>query len=134
MRGLRIILARHRALAAILLALLLSVRLAVPAGFMIQADSRVLTVVICSGVDQHSQQLLIPLAGSHHGGKSDQRGGGDPCPYSALGMAGLAGADAPLLAVALAFILALGFVPARTARREAPPHLRPPLRGPPIPA
>jgi hypothetical protein len=46
-------------------------------------------------------------------------------------MAGLGGVDMALLALALAFILALGFAPLRPARAASTRFLRPPLRGPP---
>ncbi len=49
-------------------------------------------------------------------------------------MASLAGADALLLAAALAFILALGFAPATAPRPRRAVWLRPPLRGPPLTA
>ena len=46
--------------------------------------------------------------------------------------ASLAGADAVLLAAALVFILTLGVAPAPPLRLARNPHLRPPLRGPPL--
>ena len=53
------------------------------------------------------------------------------CAFSGLGHSALGGADPPLLAVALAFILLTGFarLPALPARDI--PFLRPQLRGPP---
>ncbi len=132
MNGLRTSLQRHRVLAALALALVLSVKLLVPAGFMLDANAKVLTVTICSGVTgDHRQtaQLVIPMRGKTSG---QDAGKGDPCPYSALSMASLSGADGPLLAAALAFILALGFAPAAVVVRERAPHLRPPPRGPPV--
>ena len=65
-------------------------------------------------------------------GQADGHAKGDgSCPYAALGMAALTGADAVLLAIALGFILALGFLPVRASPRAGRLHLRPPLRGPP---
>ncbi len=130
MNRLRTILRRHRALAALALALVLSVKLLIPSGFMLDANARVLTVTICTGVVgvHGTTQLVIPMSGKRSGHDADK---GDPCPYSALSMASLSGADGPLLAAALAFILALGFAPAAVIARERAPHLRPPPRGPP---
>ncbi len=123
----------HRALAALVLALVLSVKLLVPTGFMIADDAKVLTVVICSGAADGPQttQIVIPQTGKSAGHAADKV---DPCPYSALSMASDIGADAPLLAAALAFILALGFAPVSAVRRLCAPYLRPPLRGPPLAA
>jgi len=46
-------------------------------------------------------------------------------------MATLGAADVLLLALALAFIFALGIAPSRPAPPARAAHLRPPLRGPP---
>src|SRR5690242_817869 len=108
MRGIRTFLREHRALAALILSVMLSVRLLMPSGYMLSSQSKVLTVVICTGIagEHQTAQLVIPLEkqkAGHHTGKND------PCPYSALSMVSTAGADVPLLVAALAFILALGF-------------------------
>jgi hypothetical protein len=131
MRGIRTLLRRHRAPAALALAFMLAVRLLMPSGFMLAPDAKVLTVVICTGVvgEHQTAQLVIPQSeqkSGHDAGKSD------PCPYSGLSMAATAGADVPLLAGALAFILALGFaaVAAIPVRRTL--HLRPPSHAPPV--
>jgi len=135
MRGIRTFTQNHRALAALVLALVLSIRLLVPAGYMIAADSKVLTVVICTGTtgDHQTAQLVIPQKDQKPGqGGNHDSGKGDPCPYSSLSMASTAGADAPLLAAALLFILALGFAPIVALARERTRYLLPPLRGPPV--
>ncbi len=139
MRGLRTFLLRHRVLAAMALALALSVRLLVPSGFMIASDARVLTVVICSGVTgaHETAQIVIPQSGQKSGqgngpGGRHDAGKTDPCPYSSLAMASTGAAAAPLLATAMAFILALGFAPVASVPRERVRHFRPPLRGPPV--
>ena len=131
MNGLRTFLQRHRALAALAFALVLSVKLIVPAGYMVGAGSKILTVVICSSVtgEHETTQLVIPMTGEKSGHGVSKA---DPCPYSALSMASLSGADGPLLAAALAFILALGFAPAAAVLRQPGDHLRPPPRGPPV--
>jgi hypothetical protein len=122
---------KHRTLAALILGAMLSMRLLMPSGFMLAPDVKLLTVVICTGVvgEHRTAQLLIPQnqqKPGHDAGKTD------PCPYSASSMASTAAADVPLLAAALAFILALGFAAVAAIPRERAPRLRPPLRGPPV--
>ena len=131
MNGTRTWLRRHRALAALILGVMLSVRLLMPAGYMLASEGKVLTVVICTGVSGEHQtaQLVIPQDKQkvgHDAGKND------PCPYSALSMVSTAGTDAALLAAAIAFILVLGFAPVIEPLRARVPYLRPPLRGPPV--
>jgi len=63
-------------------------------------------------------------AGLGHDGKGQ-------CAFSPLAFAALGGADAPLLAIALAFILAFGFASTPPLRLARIAGLRPPLRGPP---
>lgn len=135
MRSLRSFLRCHPALVALALAVMLAARLLIPSGYMIAGDSKLLTVVICSGVvgDHPIAQLAIPAEGKNFE-RGDSHGGAkaDPCPYSSLSMAATAGADAPLLAAALAFTLALGFAPVAQIARQKPSYLRPPLRAPPV--
>ncbi|MBC2669216.1 DUF2946 family protein [Novosphingobium piscinae] len=122
---------RHRALAIVLVLATLCMKAIVPTGFMIGQNSKVLTVQICDDAfGNHAvKQIAIPMKD----GSSDSSGkqGKSECPFSSLSMASMSGADPALLALALAFILALGFVSTRTAHPERVFHLRPPLRGPP---
>lgn len=129
MAPLRALLHDHRRLAALLLALALCMKLLVPGGMMIGgSDSTVLTVTICADASglQQTRQIVVPHSGQDDGAKAAA-----DCPYAGLGMPGLAGADPVLLALALAFILALGFAAARPAPTLRTSHVRPPLRGPP---
>ena len=124
---------RHRALAILLVMATLCMKVFVPAGFMIGQDSKVLTVQLCNDGLGHSltKQIAIPMNGepSDSSGKHGKADGA--CPFSALSMASLSGADSALLAIALAFILALAFAPTQVAVPKRVFHLRPPLRGPP---
>ncbi|MCB5426446.1 hypothetical protein H0274_14370 [Altererythrobacter sp. CC-YST694] len=130
MTALRAFLSRHRILAIALVMTALCMKALIPTGFMLGQHSRVLTVEICSDSLGHpvTAQLVIPVKDGHEGEKSKGE-----CPYSSLAMASLTGTNPALLALALAFVLALGFA--------APPplptlqfhHARPPLRGPPAP-
>lgn len=128
---LRTLFLRHRALALLLVAATLCLKAVVPTGYMIGHQSKTLTVLICGdGMDRAAaQQLAIPLPGEPGDGAAKQ-GKGD-CPYGALSMASLAGADPAQLALALTFILALGFAAASPNLFRRIDHLRPPLRGPP---
>ncbi|MBW8783270.1 MAG: hypothetical protein JF593_01305 [Novosphingobium sp.] len=151
MTALRRFLGNHRRLAALLLALALCMKVLVPAGFMFSGAGGSLALVVCpdAGGDPLSGQ-----AAHHHRGPAVQGGmhvhamhavvaehataahahakGDGVCPYSAVAMASLASVDAPLLALALVFILALGFTAAPPLRARGRAHLRPPLRGPPL--
>ena len=131
MRGIRTLLRRHRALAALALACVLAVRLLMPSGFMLAPGAKVLTVVICTGVvgEHQTAQLVIPQNEQKPGHDASKN---DPCPYSGLSMASTAAADVPVLAAALAFIFALGFAAVAAIPCQRAPHLRPPLRGPPV--
>ena len=124
----------HRRLAALLLAAALCMKALVPAGFMVEARASALHLTIC-GDGAHIGEAAVkairdklPVAhGAVDHGRSAQN-----CPYAVLGMASLGGADAPLLALALAFVLALAFRPVARAVAGRNVWLRPPLRGPPV--
>ncbi len=137
MASLRAFLCAHRRFAALLLALAICMKALVPAGFMLGSDVTVLTVQICADASGGKlvKQVIVPHSGSTAGKSGETRGDGGKgsatCPYAGLGMAGLSGADPVLLALALAFILALGFLPLSAAPPRRISHVRPPLRGPP---
>jgi hypothetical protein len=129
MQALRALTHRHRLLALVIVLVTLAIKATVPAGYMLGWQGTVLTVAICADASGGAvtKQIVIPPA--------DAEGGHDKapaaCPYAALGFAALAGADTVLLALALAFILALALAPERPAPLRHIPFLRPPLRGPP---
>lgn len=133
MTGLRAFLRDHRALAIMMMALALSVKLLIPQGYMVGTDQRVLTVQLClDGASHETVRIAIPTSGKSQDGDSGGHGDSDgQCAYSSLAMGAMGGADAPLLAIALAFLLALGFAPVRTVLRGRLSHILPPLRGPP---
>lgn len=131
MHAFRTFLRHHRALAGLLVAAALCLKVIVPTGFMVGGDMRSITVQICH--DAGDGPLVKEIAVPVKEGMSD--GPGKPakgeCPYAALSMVSLTGTDAALLALALAFIIALGFAPISFAPPRRDYHLRPPLRGPP---
>ncbi|MCT2398430.1 DUF2946 family protein [Novosphingobium mangrovi (ex Huang et al. 2023)] len=132
MESLRAFFLRYRGLAGVLVVAALLLKLAVPTGFMVGADaSRTITITICHDAsgDAAPRQLSIPM------NKGAEEAPGKPakgeCPYAALAMASMTGADVALLALALAFIIALGFAPVRFALPRRAAYILPPLRGPP---
>lgn len=118
----------HPRAAAALIALALAMKLAVPAGFMPVAAPGQLMVLICTEFGPQHVAIDVPgmPATPDDGAKMDQ-----PCAFAGLGLAWLPGADAMLLAAALAFILVLGFAAVTLPLLARTPRLRPPLRGPP---
>lgn len=134
MGALRHFLRDHRRLAVLLVALALAMKALMPAGLMLgqMPGTTVLTVMVCADSQggSYSKRIVVP----HSGKSADEAAPGKDCPYSALSMASLAGADTALLAAVLAFILALGFAAAPPLRVRRVLHLRPPLRGPPATA
>ena len=133
MRSLRNLIHTRPIFALLILAMTLCVKALVPSGYMISGGSKTITVGLCTdgmGAPQ-TTTITIPMDPSApsepaHKGKADS-----PCAFSALSMSAIGGADAALLAVALAFILLLGtaFVPQLFAKSGVRWH--PPLRGPP---
>lgn len=134
MTRLRALLLRHRALAILVVALALCLKALVPAGYMVQQGTKVLTVALCmdSTGQVMTQTIVLPVKGMPGEGAAKHAEAGKACAWSSLAMAGLAGADIALLTLALAFILALGFAPAPLRLPRRAHYLRPPQRGPPL--
>jgi hypothetical protein len=127
-----LLIARGVAIAALLL-LALAMKALMPAGMMFAVQDRHITVVVCAdGLGEHrTVDLVVPIDQAPAGKKST--GTDDtPCPYAGLGMAGLPGANAILLAGALGYILVRSIPASPAPRLEPVRQLRPPLRGPPV--
>lgn len=141
----------HRTLSAWLIACALAMKILVPAGFMPVVSSGMVTIQICGGTMPVDTTTAMPathmgnihmithdvtMPGTmHHQDKSSHQGREMPCAFSGLSAQSLAAVDPLLLAVTLAFIIAIAFRRTFTAPVAAPPYLRPPLRGPPrVPA
>lgn len=133
MKGFRTALRKHRRLAVLLLALALCAKVLIPAGYMVAQQGQVLTVAVCADASgaKLTRQIVVPMHGEPGDPGATQGKSGGVCPYAGLSMAGLADSDALLLALALAFLIALGFAPAQVPAFRSVAHLRPPLRGPP---
>ena len=132
MHRLRQLILANRPFACAILALALMMKLALPAGFIPMVNNGQIEVTLCSGTGPLTVVMTIPglehgkKDGNGHPGKSEQ-----PCGFSGLSAPSLAAADPILLAAVFLFILALGMRPMVLLTSTAPPHLRPPLRGPP---
>lgn len=129
MTGFRHLLLRHRALAALLLALALCLKAVVPMGYMVDASGATFTMRICDGQTVKTIEVAIP--GKKADPDTTRAQEASHCPYTALAMGGLVGADMLLLAAALVFILLLGFAPIAPPVLRPVPFVTPPLRGPP---
>lgn len=131
MQGIRNLLTRHFTVFAFVLALSLAMKAFVPAGFMIGSRAgHVLTVEICDS-QGHSQLRVMALPDKPDPAHDGHAKAARDCPFTALSAHALSSADPVVLALALAFVLALGFrstPPLRLARAR---YHRPPLRGPP---
>lgn len=131
MRSIRALIFRSRTLAVCMVVAALFVKALIPNGYMVAQDARTITVRICGDSTGHdfNKQVRIPEKSKplNSSGKAAKSG----CAFSSLGMTGLGGADTIILALALAFILALGFAPSTVASPRRTAFLRPPLRGPP---
>jgi Protein of unknown function (DUF2946) len=132
MQPTRIFLFRYRILAMLLLLLALCMKLLVPAGMMIGTNaSKQIVVQICTGTGMAEKTLDIPMESAPDKQHKGSLSGDTACSYSALSYAATGVNDAFILAIALAFILALGFAAPPLLLHRAAPRLRPPLRGPP---
>lgn len=130
MTSLRLLLLRHRAFAAWLVAAALLMKVLVPAGFMPVVSAGSITIELCSGYGP--QKLTVAMPGMHHQQhKPDHQGKEMPCGFSGLSAPSLAATDPLLLGVAIAFIIATIFLIATPNAVRTPAFLRPPLRGPP---
>lgn len=126
------LLLRHRTVAFWVAVAALFMKAMLPTGYMVGHGSgaAIITVSLCDSAigESVSRQISIPLKdGSSDTGKQAK----PDCPFASLSMASMGGVDAALLALALAFALALGFAPSRPAATGRIAFLRPPLRGPP---
>lgn len=117
----------------LLLAMALCVKALIPAGYMISADSKTFTVGICSDGMGAAKTITmtVPMESGKSGAPADKGATDSPCAFSVLSTAMIGGANAPLLALALLFILALGFLPPSALLRVGAVRLRPPSHGPP---
>lgn len=138
MKMLRAFFLSHARMAAGLIALALCMKALMPAGYMLGGETRSITVQICADTLGAKITKQIVLAGLTYGTQNHANKGADgaktdtPCAFAALGHGALGGADPFLLALALLFVLALGYAPQPALAAMRGHYLRPPLRGPPM--
>lgn len=133
METLRTLLLRYRTVAIAMVLMALCMKALVPAGMMVSAGTKFLTVEICadaSGLDT-TRHIAIPVNGPIKGDPLSKTSADSPCAFSALTMSALGGADEIALALALSFLLLIGFAPVKAVLVRRSGHFRPPLRGPP---
>lgn len=103
----------------------------IPQGYMVGGADRQLSVQLClDGIQHQSVTISIPAKGEH----KDSKPANEHCAFTSLSMTALGGADAPLIALALLFIIAAGFAPLYRVLEGRTGQIRPPLRGPPLTA
>ena len=128
---------RHRALAGWIVAAALLMKLLVPAGYMPGMSGNSMIIQICSGygpMTMAPKTMTMPIPGKEQGQDHQQSKAAMPCAFSGLSAPTLAAADPVLLGLAILFVMVMGarfIVPLPAA---SPAHLRPPLRGPPLPS
>lgn len=128
MRGLRVFLLHNRHLAVLLVTAALAMKALLPAGYMVSGTSRALTILVCADSTgaRSAMQVTIPQ-GTKGSAAKDHK----PCTFAGHGAAALAGADPIQLALAIAFVLALGFLPIPAPRLAPARCILPPPCGPP---
>ncbi len=137
----------HNALAALVICVALLMKALVPTGFMpAMVDGR-FVIAVCSGTGPVTAPPHMaampgmahgPAMTGHHGGRDRPGEQHDnkpqPCAFAGLQSPSLAAADPVVLAIAVAFVLALGLRVVAALPLVLPARLRPPLRGPPATA
>jgi hypothetical protein len=133
MQPLRALIASNRLAFALMLAFALAMKALVPAGFMVSSTARTLTLEICADASGQrlTKQVTIGQTAPHAADLAKADMAKKPCTFAAHAAPLLSGADGWLLALALAFILALGYTPRRTPRFRRATYLLPPASGPP---
>ena len=121
----------HRRLAAIVVAFALLMKALLPAGYMVgQAQGqKALTILVCADAsgDHLSRQVSLPASGKKDGNPPSH----DACPFAGHAFAALGGADPIQIALAMLFVLALGFAPVPLPRLARARHVLPSPCGPP---
>lgn len=128
MRGLREFLLHNRCLAMLLVTLALAMKALVPPGYMVSNSSRALTILVCadSSGSRSAVQVTIPQGAKETTAKDHK-----PCTFAGHSADALGGADPIQLTLALAFVLALGFLAIAVPRLAPSRRILPPPCGPP---
>lgn len=136
MGQLRAFVFKHRAFAALVVAMALAMKALLPVGYMIGAGDgaggRSITIAICDGQPGHAlAAVLVPLASKGDPASDAKQKGSSDCPFSALSFGTMAAGEPAFIAAAILFVFALAFAPLVAAPLPRVRFLSPPLRGPP---
>lgn len=127
MGTLRAFFREHYRLAMLLVCCALVLKAAVPTGFMLGTQGKSLTILVCGDASGEHLTKQITVPGKTEGTAKTS----EACPYASLSFASLDAGFPAFVALAIAFLLLLGFAPVRIPRLAGLTHVRPPLRGPP---
>jgi hypothetical protein len=131
MHPLRRLILRYRHVAALIVAAALLVRLAVPAGYMVEQQGGVVTIGVCTAAGGQTMTIEIPGLAKPAPAETPHQPDAAPCAFAALSAPFLGAVDPLLLAAALAMAAMLALVAATPPPALSTPRLRPPLRAPP---
>lgn len=135
MSTLRALIRDYCILALLLLGCALMAKAIIPQGYMVGGAQKQVSIQLClDGITHKSISVAIPTKGDGEHNKGGSKPANEHCAFSSLSMNALGGADAPLIAIALLFILAAGFAPLYRVLEGRTGQIRPPLRGPPLTA
>ena len=134
MNRLRSLVCNHRLFAGWIVVAAMAMRILVPVGFMPTESGHAMTMELCPG---YAAMAMATPAPAHH--TPDGRHGKDgkseaPCAFSGLSAPAVRGADFPILLLALTFLMGLGVLSDAPVVVRSCVRLRPPPRGPPLPA
>lgn len=128
----------YRSIVGLICAATLLLKIVVPAGYMIDAGHGRIAITICAGtMPAPAMAVMTTTMPGMHGampdhGKSRDHGKPElPCAFAGLSAAALGAIDPVLLAVLIAFVMAIGTGAIVPPVPAAPAHLRPPSHAPP---
>jgi hypothetical protein len=115
-------------------ALALCVKAFVPAGYMVDRNAMILTVVMCADSQANvvTREIIIPIKSTNDSQQSEHRKIDGHCAFTSLGFCPLEAVDAALLAAGLLISLILAYLVATKQHFSALSWLMPPAQAPPI--
>jgi hypothetical protein len=119
---------------ALVLALTLFARLAVPAGFMPAVVQGTTLLRLCPGAGDLAPAMAAMPGHHHHSHGEDHDKAEAPCAFAGLGLAMTGPVGPALLVAALLFAFVQALLVAAPFLPASAQHLRPPLRAPPLAA
>ncbi|SFF96096.1 hypothetical protein SAMN05518801_104175 [Novosphingobium sp. CF614] len=119
-------------LAALLLAAVLCLKIVMPAGYMPQAQGEGIVVALCSSAADGASVLI--RVGQKDGHEAAGKAMDHPCIFASHGAAMLGAAPPAIALAALLFVFAVAILRRPLALPAPGGQIRPPLRGPPLPA